>query len=107
MWILLNGYADEQGVFMEINLRNKPDAYTKVNRSPMRISLNVVYDTETKLITITGIEPVEVDVFLFNKYGEIEDYSSFLNTNLSVSSSGFHRILIESQGWVAEGVIEI
>lgn len=107
MSITLYGYTEEQGVFMEINLRNKPDAYTKVNRSPLRISLDVVFETETKLITITGNEPDEVEVFLYNTYNEIEDYSTLLNTNLSVSTSGLHRILIECSEWSAEGVIEI
>lgn len=93
-------------MFMEINKRNK-DSYTKVNRAPERISLDVVYDTDTQYVTVNGDEGIEVEVFLYNSLGEVEDYSSSLNTTLSVSSPGIHQIHIEGEDWVANGIIEI
>ena len=98
--------AGERRVFMEINKRNK-DSYTKVNRAPERISLDVVYDTDTQYVTVNGDEGIEVEVFLYNSLGEVEDYSSSLNTTLSVSSPGIHQIHIEGEDWVANGIIEI
>lgn len=97
--------AEEHGVFMEINKRNM-DSYTKVNRAPKHISLDVVYDTDTQCVTVNGDEGIEVEVFLYNSLGEVEDYSSSLNTTLSVSSPGIHRIHIEGEDWVANGTIE-
>lgn len=98
--------AEEHGVFMEINMRNR-DSYTKVNRAPKRISLDVVYDTDTKCVTVNGDEGMAVEVFLYNSLGEVEDHSSSLNTTLSVSSPGSHRLHIEGEDWVANGIIEI
>lgn len=99
-------YAEEHGVFMEINMRNM-DSYTKVNRAPKRISLDVVYDTETKTVTVTGDESISAEVFIYNASGEVENHSSSLNTTLSVSSLGNNRIRIEGEDWIANGVIEI
>lgn len=107
--ILMSTYpsisAEEHGVFMEINMRNR-DSYTKVNRAPMRISLDVVYDNETKIVSISGDDSMEVDVVLYNSSGEVEDSSSSLNSNLIITTSGSHRIIIESEDWIAEGIIE-
>lgn len=97
--------AEEHGVFMEINMRNR-DSYTKVNRAPKYISLDVVYDTETKTVTITGNDTNEVEVVLYNSLGEVEDSSSSLNSRLMITTSGSHRILIESEDWIAEGFFE-
>lgn len=98
--------AKEHGVFMEINMRNR-EAYTKVNRAPKHISLNVVFDDETGLIRVTGDESVVAEVFLYNSSGEIEDYSSSLNSNLTITNSGSYRILIVSEDWGAEGNVEV
>lgn len=98
--------AEEHGVFMEINMRNR-DSYTKVNRAPKRISLDVVYDSETKIVSISGDDSMEVDVILYNSAGGIEDSSATLNSTLVISSSGSHKISIESEDWIAEGFIEV
>ena len=103
----MNASAEGYGVFMEINMRNRPDKYLKVNRAPMRISLEVVFDPETKCVTVTGAESMDAEVFLYNASGQIEDYSSSLNSNLMVTSDGYHKLQIEGEDWTAEGVIEI
>lgn len=100
-------FAEQRGIYMEMNSKNKPHAYTQVNRAPMHISLDVVYDTDAKCITVTGDESMNAEVFLYNESGEIEDYSSSLNAKLLVTTQGRHRIQIEGENWVAEGVIEI
>lgn len=102
----LNASAEGYGVFMEINMKNR-NSYTKVNRVPKRISLDVVYDEDAHCISVKGDEDIEVEVFLYNSLGEVEDHSSSINSNLMITSSGSHRILIESEYWIAEGVIEI
>lgn len=102
----LNASAESYGVFMEINMKNRPDKYLKVNRAPMRISLDVIYDTDTHCVFVSGDEEMEVEVFLYNSKGEVEDYSSSLNSTLSVSSSGSHRIHIEGEDWIANGIIQ-
>ncbi|MCM1141805.1 MAG: hypothetical protein NC453_24810 [Muribaculum sp.] len=105
MAFALNASAEGYGVFMEIDMKNS-EKYHKVNRAPKRISLDVVYDTDSQCVTVNGDEGMEVEVFLYNSLGEVEDYSSSLNTTLSVSSLGIHRIHIEGEDWVANGTIE-
>lgn len=104
--IALNASAEGYGVLMEICMKNSP-YYGKVNRAPRRISLEVVFDPETKYVTITGEEPSEVEVVLYNASGQIEDSSSSLNSCLFVTTEGRHELRIEADNWSAEGVIEI
>lgn len=101
----LNASAEGYGVFMEIDMKNS-EKYLKVNRAPMRISLEVIYDKDTQCVTVNGDEDMEVEIFLYNSMGEVEDYSSSLNSNLIITTSGSHRILIESEDWIAEGIID-
>lgn len=104
--IAVNASAEGYGVLMEICMKNSP-YYGKVNRVPRRISLEVIFDPVAKCVTITGNEPSEVEVILYNASGQIEDYSSSLNSCLSVTTDGHHELHIEAEDWSAEGVIEI
>lgn len=104
--IALNASAEGYGVLMEICMKNSP-YYGKVNRAPRRMSLEVVFDPETKCVTITGDETLEVEVILYNASGQIEDCSSSLNSCLFMTTDGRHELQIEAEDWSAEGVIEI
>jgi len=100
-------FAEQRGVFMDFHRKSNPEKNMEVNRAPMRLPIDVVYDPDTKCITVTGDESMNAEVFLYNESGEIEDYSSSLNAKLLVTTQGRHRIQIEGENWVAEGVIEI
>ena len=80
-------------------------AYT--NRAPMRLPIEVVYDSDTHKIEVIGDESMEAEVFLYNANGSLENYSSLLNTEFTVLTPGIYIIQIEGEGWYAEGEIEI
>lgn len=105
MAFALNASAEGYGVFMEISMKNRPDKYLKVNRAPKHISLDVVYDPDTQCVSVTSDESTEAVVFLYNASGQIEDYSSSLNTTLQVTTVGSHEIVIEGEEWTAKGQI--
>lgn len=104
--IALNASAEGYGVFMEISMRNG-SYYGKVNRAPKRIALDVVFDPETRCVTVTGDGSMEAEVFLYNASEQMEDYSSSINTNLFITSHGCHKILVIGEDWTAEGFVEI
>jgi len=100
-------FAEQRGIYMEMNSKNKPHAYTQVNRAPMHISLDVIYDTDANCIIVTGEESMAAEVFVYNESGEIEAYSSSLNASLPVATPGIHIIQINGEYWYAEGRIDI
>lgn len=104
MAFALNASAEGYGVFMEIDMKNS-EKYRKVNRAPMRILLDVVYDPDTQYVTVSCDESTEAVVYLYNATGQIEDYSSSLNTTLQVTTIGRHEIVIEGEEWTARGQI--
>lgn len=97
--------AEQHGVFMEYHRKSKPGSQTQVNRAPMRLFIDVIYDTEERRVLISSEEFFDADVYLLNPNGQIEDYSSILNCEFDITT-GLHIIRIEGDGWYAEGTID-
>lgn len=99
--------AEQRGVFMEIHRKSIPGKNMSVNRSPMRLPIKVVYDSDTHKIEVMGDESIKAEVFLYNANESLEDYSSSLNTEFTVFNLGTYSIQIQADEWYAEGKIEI
>lgn len=99
-----NVRAERRDVLMEIHHKNQIEK--KVNRAPMLINIDVVYDSDTHTIEVVVDESIEAEVYL-NANGILENYSSTLNTVFTVSTSGLYVIIIQGDGWYAEGEIEV
>ncbi|MCC8036802.1 MAG: hypothetical protein Q4D41_05970 [Prevotellaceae bacterium] len=100
-------FAEKRGVLMEIHYRSVPGKNMSVNRAPMRLPIEVVYDSDTHRIKVTGNESMDAEVFLYNANGDLENYSSSLNTEFTVLTPGIYIIQIQGDGWYAEGEIEV
>ena len=100
-------FAEQRGVFMEFHRKINPGKNMQVNRAPMRMPIEVVYDSDTHNIKVIGDKDIEAEVFLYNANGALESHSSTLNAELSVLESGTHVILIQGESWYAEGEIEM
>ena len=100
-------FAEQWGVFMEIHKKSIPEKNMSVNRAPMRLPIEVVYDSDTHKIEVTGDESIEAEVFLYNANGTLEDYSSTLNTDFTILTPGTYTIQIQADECYAEGEIEI
>lgn len=87
-------FAEQRGVLMEIHNKSNPEKNMEVNRSPMHLSIEVIYDSDTHKIEVAGNESLEVEVFLYNTNGTLEDYSSTLNTDFTVLTPGTYIIQI-------------
>ena len=103
----LTAFAEQQGVFMQFHRKINPENSRDVNRAPMRLPIEVVYDSDTHKIEVIGDESMEAEVSLYNANGSLENYSSLLNTEFTVLTPGIYIIQIEGEGWYAEGKIEI
>ena len=100
-------FAEQRGVLIEIHYRSVTGKNMSVNRAPMRLPIDVVYDSDMHKIEVTGEESIEAEVFLYNTNGSLENYSSSLNTDFTVLTSGIYTIQIQGNGWYAEGEIEV
>lgn len=49
-----SAFAEQRGVFMEIHRKSIPEKNLEVNRAPMRLPIEVMYDSDTHTITVTG-----------------------------------------------------
>ena len=100
-------FAEQRGVFMEFHRKINPGKNMQVNRTPMRLPIEVVYDTDSHKIQVIGDELTDAEVFLYNADGTIESSSSKLNTDFTGLTSGTYSILIQAREWYAKGEIEI
>ena len=100
--------AEQRGVFMEIHRKSK-SSHTQVDRAPMRLPIEVVYDTDNLTITVTGDNSLDADISLKDEAGNILDFSSAINTTFIVPEgySGMIVISIESADWIGTGKIEV
>ena len=73
-------FAEQRGVLIEIHYRSVNGKNMSVNRAPMRLPIEVVYDSDTHKIEVTGGESVEAEVFLCNANGGLENYCNVYGT---------------------------
>lgn len=100
-------FSEQRGVLMEIHYRSVPGKNLSVNRAPMRLPIEVVYDSDTHKIEVTGGESMDAEVFLYNSNGALENSSSSLNCEFMVLTLGTYIIRIQADAWYAEGEIEV
>ena len=105
--MLLPSFAEQREISIEIHHQTSSKNNKDVNRSLMWLPIEIVYDTETHIISVTGEGAIEGEVFLYNADGSLEDHSSTLNTEFMISTSGTYTILIQGDGWYAEGEIVV
>lgn len=85
---------------------NRKDNSEKTLRAPMRINIEVFYDTETHIVEVCGDNEMDAEVYLYNAAGDVVDYSPIVNAEFSITVSGSYTIRIESESWYAIGIIE-
>ncbi len=100
-------FAGQHDVFIKFHRRCSPSTNTSVNRGPISLPIEVVYDSGTHKIEVTGDESLEAEVFLYDSTGSLENYSSSLNAVFTVLTSGTYIIEIQGDEWYAEGEIEV
>lgn len=100
-------FAEQRGVFMEFHRKINPGKNMQVNRAPMRLPIEVIYDSDTHSIKVIGSNDIEAEVFLYDITGSLENYSSTLNTDFYNLRCGTYTIQIEGKGWYAEGMVEL
>ena len=102
-------FAEQWGVFMELHRKSNPEKNKSVNRAPMRLPIEVVYDSDTHKIKVSGDNKMEVQLFLCDENGNTLDYSQCVNSVLNIpnSYSGLITLRIESEGWIAIGNINV
>lgn len=97
----------EEVVPIQINSKRTSNENKQWDRAPMRIFVEVYYDSDAGILEVVGDETIEAEVFLYNASGVMENYSSSLNAIFPIYSSGEYTILIQGEGWYGEGLLTI
>lgn len=100
-------FAAKHFVRMYYQHRNLSGKTVHVNRAPMRIPIDVVYDSDTNILEIIGPESLQAEIYIYDMSGTLEDYSLSLNSVFYMLKPGTHVILIKGNGWEAEGTLEL
>ena len=95
--------AERQDVSMKHQRKSTPDKNTGYNRAPLHLPIDVVFDTDTQTLEVTGDESMDAEVYIYNSDGALEDYSSTINANFVITIPGDHLIHIEGDGWYSDG----
>lgn len=94
------------GVFMEIHQKSHEETNTKVNRSMVQSpTLDVVYDSDSKIIKITSFDSQTASVYIYDNNGTVVGYANNLNTTIQLLSVGSYTIYIEGESWYGIGYI--
>ena len=99
--------AEQRGIFMDFHGKINPEKNMEVNRTPMKLPIKVVYDSDLHKIEVIGNQSLETEVFLYNINGTLENYSPQLNTDFIILDSGTYIIRIQGDEWYAEGEVNV
>lgn len=99
--------AEKREVSMEFHKKRQPNN-TQVNRAPMRLPIEVVYDTELNAIEVININTTsEIEILIYDADGYIIGYSNCINAPISVSAIGDYFIRVNGDVWYAEGFVTV
>ncbi len=102
---VFSALAEKHGIFMEYHRKSKPGTQTQVPRVPMKLPIDIIYDTEANLVEIVADDTIDANVYVYNCSGAVVYYSSSVNTEFSIAPNECYTIIIDGEGWYAEGVI--
>ena len=103
--LCLSALAETKHV--KVDYKTKRKGGITVERAPINLPIEVIYDTESFTVQVMSLsDELEAEVYVYNAFDELEDYSPCLNTILTVTESDYHTIVIESENWTGYGVIE-
>ena len=101
-----SSFAKDEKVPVVINKEEQTSNNNNTwNRAPMRIPVDVYYNTENRVIKVEGSETIDAEVYLYNKYEELVDYSSTINAEFQLTMLGEYTVHIQSEYWYAEAVV--
>lgn len=111
--LLLATFATLGAMATDVNIPIKGGGKEKekdgkvIQRAPINLPIEVIYNTETLTVQVTSLSAdIDGEVYIYNAFDELEDYSPTLNCILTVTESDYHTIVIDSENWTGYGVIE-
>lgn len=96
--------AETYNVLLEFHRRTNSNN-TKVDRAPMRLPIDVVYDSDASTIEVTSSLTQEPEVYIYDTNGSIVGYSQTLNTSILLVNVVPFIIHIVGNDWYAIGEI--
>ncbi len=98
--------TSKQNVGLEFHTSGNPD---RIHRTPMRLDIEVVYDTENTTVEVISYDSLIGEVYLIdNTNNSVVDYSTSINTTLSVPTNySSYTIKIVGENWYAIGILNL
>lgn len=100
-----NNSSSKNPVGLEVHQNNNNSSHS-VHRTPVRINIEVFYDSESHTIEILNNGNSEGETFLYLNDNLIE-YVAEINTSFYISASGQYKIEIVTDNWTAIGYLSL
>ena len=100
-------YATTQNVHLEYRRKKCSTTQSQTNRGPLNLPIDVMFDTDTRCLTIECSEDLDAEVYIYNSSDELIDYSPMLNSEFYIYEQGTYTIIIESEYWSASTEVVI
>ena len=91
---------------LQIKYVQKKNKDLVAHRSPLVLPIDIYFEVESLSVEVVGPAELEAEVYVYDAFDTLEDYSPCLNTVLSVTESPYHTIVIENDSWTGTAVIE-
>lgn len=69
--------------------------------------IDVVFDSDSNTLEVTGDSDIEAELYVYDSAKNVVNYSSSINSTLSLTGHGTYTLYIAGDGWYAEGQIKI
>lgn len=105
--IAIPASAEKDGILMTIYKKGHVDKSTTVHRAPLRLPIEVVYDSDAQTICVYTDSNLEGEVCLYHD-GTPIDSSTEINVTFSLPFTyGEYTVMISGDWWEATAVLEL
>lgn len=99
--------AEDEPVPVQIYRERELTGNKDWERSIICVPVEVYFDAEKHIVKVVGEETADVEIFIYNGTGVMVDYSSTINTEFILTSTGKYTIIIQGEGWYGEAIISV
>lgn len=99
--------AEKKELKLTYHRQIKSGTKGNIDRAPMRLPIDVYFDSEAGIIEVAGDDTLEADVTLCDETGAALDYSPVINATFSVEGLNPAYVLIEGENWYATADLDL
>lgn len=105
--VCLSASAAQENVLMSYLKKDNSNQNSERNRMPIRLPIEVVYDSEERTVCVTSDCDINAEVYLYDYRGCMIAHSTGFGVTMAIPTTGYYTVYIDSESWYAEGSIEV